>query len=165
MQAISFKDQFTSSIATSTPRSTSIAALSSSFYDSTKNDSYYEQCFETIRKLGEGSFGEVFKVRCRDDGKFYAIKKMKQIFRSENHRRERLEEVKRYEQFSNNLNCVKLFKAWEQDDLLFMQIELCWGSVEDYVDKIKQVPETFVWSFLFDMLLVRTYPQCWRKTL
>lgn len=35
-----------------------------------------------------------------------------------------------------------------------MQIELCWGSVEDYVEKIKQVEETFVWDFLLDMLLV-----------
>ena len=143
------------SIATSTPKSRrSSDSLTSSFYDPNKRDSYFEQCFETIRKLGEGSFGEVYKVRCRDDGKFYAIKKTKQNFRSESHRRERLEEVKRYEQFSSNENCVTLFKAWEQDDLLFMQIELCCGSVEDYVEEIKQVPESFVWSFLLDMLLV-----------
>lgn len=156
VHAISFKDQFNSSIATSTPKSrhSSLDSLSSSFYDQKKSDSYFEQCFETVRKLGEGSFGEVFKVRCRDDGKFYAIKKTKQIFRSETHRRERLEEVKRYEQFSSNEHCVTLYKAWEQDDLLFMQIELCWGSVEDYVEKIKRVPESFVWSFLLDMLLV-----------
>lgn len=154
-QAISFKD---SSIATSTPRCENLSRdLYSSFYDKNKSDSYYEQCFETIGKIGEGSFGEVYKVRSRDDGKFYAIKKMKQNFRSESHRRERLEEVKRYEQFSSNENCVTLHKAWEQDDLLFMQIELCSGSVEDYVEAVKQVPESFVWSFLLDMLLVRNF--------
>lgn len=64
--------------------------------------------------------------------------------------------MKRYEQFSSNEHCVTFHKAWEQNDLLFVQIELCWGSVEDYVEKIKQVPETFVWSFLLDMLLVST---------
>jgi membrane-associated tyrosine- and threonine-specific cdc2-inhibitory kinase len=158
VHAISFKDQINSSIATSTPKSRNSTrngdSLFSSFYDKSKTDPYFEQCFETICKLGEGSFGEVFKVRSRDDGKLYAIKKTKQIFRSENHRRERLEEVKRYEQFSNNEHCVTMYKAWEQDDLLFMQIELCTGSVEDYVEKIKQVPEDFVWSFLLDMLLV-----------
>jgi membrane-associated tyrosine- and threonine-specific cdc2-inhibitory kinase len=156
VHAISFKEQFDSSIATSTPKSANSSAsglLFSSFYDKTRNESYFEQCFETIHKLGEGSFGEVFKVRCRDDGKFYAIKKTKQIFRSEAHRRERIEEVRRYEQFSNNEHCVTLYKAWEQDDLLYMQIELCRGSVEDYVEEIKQVPESFVWSFLLDMLL------------
>jgi membrane-associated tyrosine- and threonine-specific cdc2-inhibitory kinase len=153
--AISFRDQMNFTRATSTPKSRndSLDSLSSTFYDKNKNESYFEQCFETICKLGEGSFGEVFKVRCRDDGKFYAIKKTKQIFRSESHRRERLEEVKRYEQFSDNEHCVTLYKAWEQDDLLFMQIELCRGSVEDYVEEIKHVPESFVWSFLLDMLL------------
>lgn len=155
--AISFKDQLLCfPVPPSSPLSpnTSADSLSSSFYDRTRNESYFEQCFETICKLGEGSFGEVFKVRCRDDGKFYAIKKTKQNFRSGAHRRERLEEVKRYEQFSDNEHCVTLFKAWEQDDLLFMQIELCRGSVEDYIEEIKHVPETFVWSFLLDMLLV-----------
>jgi membrane-associated tyrosine- and threonine-specific cdc2-inhibitory kinase len=155
VHAISFRDQMNFTCATSTPKSRngSTDSLSSSFYDKNRNESYFEQCFETICKLGEGSFGEVFKVRCRDDGKFYAIKKTKQIFRSESHRKERLEEVKRYEQFSDNEHCVTLYKAWEQDDLLFMQIELCRGSVENYVEQIQHVPESFVWSFLLDMLL------------
>lgn len=157
VHAISFKDQFViSPILSSAPTSpnTSIDSLSSSFYDRAKNESYFEQCFVTICKLGEGSFGEVYKVRCLDDGKFYAIKKTKQIFRSEAHRRERLEEVRRYEQFSDNEHCVTLYKAWEQDDLLYMQIELCRGSVEDYIEEMKKVPEIFIWSFLLDMLLV-----------
>ena len=33
--------------------------------------------FEVISKLGEGSFGEAFKVRSRLDGNIYAIKKAK----------------------------------------------------------------------------------------
>ncbi|CRK92485.1 CLUMA_CG006049, isoform A [Clunio marinus] len=159
VHAISFKDQIDISPVTSTPRTRNSStnslsqSLTSSFYDRTKNDSYFEQCFESLHKLGEGSFGEVFKVRSRDDGKLYAIKKTKHIYRSENHRRERLEEVKRCEQFSSNENCVKFYNAWEQDDLLYMQIELCRGSVEDYVEEIKNIPESFVWSFLLDMLL------------
>lgn len=143
-----------SSFSTARSPNSSLDLLSSSFYDRNKNESYFEQCFETVCKLGEGSFGEVFKVRSRDDGRYYAIKKTKQIFRSEAHRRERLEEVRRYEQFSDNEHCVTLYKAWEQDDLLFMQIELCQGSVEDYIEDLKHVPESFVWSFLLDMLLV-----------
>lgn len=165
VHAISFRDQMNTSIATSTPnrsRTSSVAgdSLLSRFYDKNKNDPYFEQCFETICKLGEGSFGEVFKVRSRDDGKLYAIKKTKQIYRSESHRLERLEEVKRYEQFSGSEQCVTMYKAWEQDDLLFMQIELCMGSVEDYVENqcFQHVPEHFVWSFLLDMLLVSFHP-------
>ena len=39
------------------------------------------QCFDVVRKLGEGSFGEVFKVISKEDGKLYAIKRSRQRFR------------------------------------------------------------------------------------
>jgi membrane-associated tyrosine- and threonine-specific cdc2-inhibitory kinase len=103
--------------------------------------------------LGEGSFGEVYKVRCKEDGKLYAVKKTRFHYKSEAYRRERMQEVRRYEEFSSNENCVTLYKAWEQDDILFMQIELCRGSVQDFVEEIHEVSEPFVWSFLLDMLL------------
>lgn len=150
---ISFKESSSNS---STPQSKNSTAvdLSNSFYDKNKNESYFEQCFDQIKRIGEGSFAEVFKVRSKEDGKFYAIKKMRFIHRGENYRRERLEEVRRYEEFSDNENCMTLYKAWEQDDLLYMQVELCQGSVQDYVEKVKKVPESFIWSFLLDMLLV-----------
>ncbi|KAL7034499.1 hypothetical protein ACKWTF_007991 [Chironomus riparius] len=149
---ISFKESSSNS---STPQSKNSTAvdLSNSFYDKNKNESYFEQCFDQIKRIGEGSFAEVFKVRSKEDGKFYAIKKMRFIHRGENYRRERLEEVRRYEEFSDNENCMTLYKAWEQDDLLYMQVELCQGSVQDYVEKVKKVPESFIWSFLLDLLL------------
>lgn len=155
--AISFRSS-SSSLLSSTPKSRNNSLdLSSSFYDKAKNESYFDQCFENIRKLGEGSFGEVFKVRSKEDGKFYAIKKTRFHYKSESYRRERMQEVRRYEEFSCNENCLTLFKAWEQDDVLFMQIELCRGSVQDYVEEIHEVTESFVWSFLLDMLLVSTF--------
>jgi membrane-associated tyrosine/threonine-specific cdc2-inhibitory kinase len=36
--------------------------------------------YDVISKLGEGSFGEAFKVRSRLDGNLYAIKKAKQKY-------------------------------------------------------------------------------------
>jgi serine/threonine protein kinase len=33
--------------------------------------------FEVVSKLGEGAFGQVFKVRRRVDGKEYALKKVR----------------------------------------------------------------------------------------
>ena len=32
--------------------------------------------FESVAKLGEGSFAEVFKMRRKADGQFYAVKKV-----------------------------------------------------------------------------------------
>ncbi|XP_070492076.1 membrane-associated tyrosine- and threonine-specific cdc2-inhibitory kinase isoform X2 [Chironomus tepperi] len=149
---ISFKESSSNS---STPKSKNSTAvdLSNSFYDKNKNESYFEQCFDQIKRIGEGSFAEVYKVRSKEDGQYYAIKKMRFIHRGENYRRERLDEVRRYEEFSDNENCMTLYKAWEQDDLLYMQVELCQGSVQDYVEKVKKVPESFIWSFLLDLLL------------
>lgn len=34
--------------------------------------------FELLGKIGEGSFGEAFKVRSRLDGRIYAVKKAKE---------------------------------------------------------------------------------------
>ena len=36
--------------------------------------------YDIVQKLGEGSFGEAFKVRSRLDGGLYAIKKAKQKY-------------------------------------------------------------------------------------
>ncbi|XP_055638031.1 membrane-associated tyrosine- and threonine-specific cdc2-inhibitory kinase [Toxorhynchites rutilus septentrionalis] len=125
----------------------------SSLYQREKRESYYEQCFEQITKVGEGSFGEVFKVKSRLDGCLYAVKKSKEFFRGENYRQERLEEVRRYEQFSEHENCIKLYQAWEQDDRLYMQMELCKGSLEDYAMEQRFIPESKIWSILLDLLL------------
>lgn len=135
---------------------TSVPSLSSA-YKKDANLSYYEQRFEQISRIGEGSFGEVFKVRSKDDGQLYAVKRSKQFLRSEHYRAERLEEVRRYEQFSNHEHCIVLHKAWEEDDRLFMQMELCHGSLEDYAREYakenKRFPEDEIWSFLLDLLL------------
>lgn len=125
----------------------------SSLYERDKRESYYEQCFDQITKVGEGSFGEVFKVKSKMDGCLYAVKKSKEFFRGENYRQERLEEVRRYEQFSEHENCVKLYQAWEQEERLYMQMELCKGSLEDYVREQRFITEDKIWSILLDLLL------------
>lgn len=94
----------------------------------------------------------MFKVKSKEDGLLYAVKKSKQYFRSENYRQERLEEVRRYEEFSNHKHCIKLHRAWEQDDRLYMQMELCESSLNCFVEN-KALSEDSVWSILLDLLL------------
>ncbi len=103
---------------------------------------------------GEGSFAEVIKVKSKVDNKLYAIKRTKYAYRSEAYRSERLEEVKRLEEFSDHPHCVTLYKAWEQNDILYMQLELCKDSLENYASKQRHVPEKMVWSVMLDLLLV-----------
>uniref|UniRef100_A0A182N4B6 Membrane-associated tyrosine- and threonine-specific cdc2-inhibitory kinase n=1 Tax=Anopheles dirus TaxID=7168 RepID=A0A182N4B6_9DIPT len=125
----------------------------STLYNRHKPETYYEQCFEQLTKVGEGSFGEVFKVRSRTDGRLYAVKKSKTFFRSTQSRQLCLEEVRRYEQFSDHENCVKLYHAWEQDDRLYMQMELCRENLEVFAREQQQLPDERIWSILVDLLL------------
>lgn len=44
---------------------------------------YFRENFDDIHQIGEGSFGEVFRVRCKETGLYYAVKRSKERFRSE----------------------------------------------------------------------------------
>uniref|UniRef100_A0A182JJK6 Membrane-associated tyrosine- and threonine-specific cdc2-inhibitory kinase n=1 Tax=Anopheles atroparvus TaxID=41427 RepID=A0A182JJK6_ANOAO len=125
----------------------------SALYNRSRPETYYEQCFEQLAKVGEGSFGEVFKVRSLADGRLYAVKKSKEYYRSEHGRQKCLEEVRQYEQFSDHENCVKLHQAWEQDDTLYMQMELCRENLEVYAREQQQLSDERIWSILLDLLL------------
>lgn len=122
-------------------------------YQPAKKETFFDQCFEIIAKIGEGSFGEVFKVRSKENGRLYAIKRSIQLYSGESYRQERLEEVRRYEQFSEHEHCITLYRAWEQSDLLYMQLELCKGSLETLLAEQHSVPETRLWEILVDLLL------------
>ncbi|XP_064384490.1 membrane-associated tyrosine- and threonine-specific cdc2-inhibitory kinase-like [Halichondria panicea] len=126
--------------------------LSSPYYNSHLSVSYFEQCFEVLDKLGQGSFGEVFKVRSHEDGKLYAVKKSRQRFRGQWDRRQKLREVEKHENLPPQRNCVRFHKAWEERDCLYIQTELCSESLSEYADHRGRVPERRVWAILVDLL-------------
>ncbi|EDO29631.1 predicted protein [Nematostella vectensis] len=127
--------------------------LKSPHYNERLGKLYFDQCFEVISKLGAGSFGEVFKVKSKEDGKFYAIKKSCDRFRGDVDRKNKLEEVNRHEQLKMHPNCVHFVKAWEERDHLYIQTELCSSSLKDYLEKNDSVSEREVWNFLLDLTL------------
>ncbi len=49
--------------------------------------------FDVCAKIGEGTFGEAFKVRSRIDGRFYAIKRAKESYLGFKDREAKLAEV------------------------------------------------------------------------
>ncbi|XP_074617902.1 membrane-associated tyrosine- and threonine-specific cdc2-inhibitory kinase-like [Acropora palmata] len=127
--------------------------LKSPHYNEKSKDLYFEQCFEVTNRLGAGSFGEVFKVRSKEDGCLYAVKKSRDKFRGDADRRYKLEEVNKHELLKNHRNCVKFVKAWEERQHLYIQTELCEMSLKDYLEKTDSTSESVVWEFLIDLTL------------
>lgn len=126
--------------------------LQSPSYDPTTEKPYFEQCYQVLELLGAGSFGEVFKVRCRDDGCLYAVKRSRQPFRGEWDRRERLVEVERHEKLPPHRNLLRFHRAWEERRHLYIQTELCLISLSEYGDLYGRMPEYRVWSVLHDLV-------------
>lgn len=102
--------------------------------------------------LGSGFFGDVFKVRSKEDGKFYAVKKSRERFKGSSDRQQKLQEVAKHEHLPEHPNLVKFYKAWEEQQRLYIQIELCECSLSMFADLNHDIPESVVWNFLIDML-------------
>ncbi|XP_039620943.1 membrane-associated tyrosine- and threonine-specific cdc2-inhibitory kinase [Polypterus senegalus] len=122
--------------------------LSFSHYDESKKESYFQQCFRCICILGRGSFGEVYKVRSLEDGQLYAVKCSMERFRGVGDRQQKLQEVLKHERLPPHPNCVTFKKAWEEKGRLYIQTELCQGSLQQLLPS----SEGEVWDILSDLL-------------
>lgn len=99
--------------------------MATPLYNHHSNESYFEQCFRVCEKLGEGSFGKVYRVCSREDDRMYAVKESRECFRGKSDRKLKLAEVEKHERLPHHPNCVKFHKAWEERQRLYIQIELC----------------------------------------
>uniref|UniRef100_H3AX30 Membrane-associated tyrosine- and threonine-specific cdc2-inhibitory kinase n=1 Tax=Latimeria chalumnae TaxID=7897 RepID=H3AX30_LATCH len=126
--------------------------LRSQLYDESKQELYFDQCFHKICKLGMGSFGEVYKVRNKEDGKLYAVKCSMEHFRGELDRHRKLQEAQKHERLEKHPNCVEFVQAWEERRKLYIQTELCCLNLQQYSEEAGPLPEAQVWGFLCDLL-------------
>ncbi|KAJ3371131.1 hypothetical protein GGF31_003554 [Allomyces arbusculus] len=115
---------------------------------------YFRTGFDVIQPLGNGSFSEVFHVRRQSDGRHFALKRLKQPYKSDMDRRRRLEEVQVWYMVGRHTNCVALELAWEQHGRLYMLTELCLGgSLASYLQERAKEPltESQAWDLLADI--------------
>ncbi|KAK3753893.1 hypothetical protein RRG08_006279 [Elysia crispata] len=129
------------------------SSLLSPKYNENSNDLYFEQMFDHTIPIGFGSFGEVFKCRSKEDGKFYAIKKSREPFRGQCDRKRKMEEVAKHEELLPHPNCIRFFRAWEERGFLYIQTELCQMSVSEFCNRNQHLAESLIWNYLVDLLM------------
>lgn len=125
----------------------------SRLYDHSKDETFFKQCFQTLCKLGRGSFGEVYKVRSREDGCVYAVKRSVSPFRGESDRLHKLQEVRKHERVGTHPNCLRFVRAWEERRLLYLQTELCVCSLQQRSEAVGDpLPPQEMWPISCDLL-------------
>ncbi|XP_072705234.1 membrane-associated tyrosine- and threonine-specific cdc2-inhibitory kinase [Ciconia boyciana] len=127
----------------------------SRLYDPSRPQSFFRQCFQVLGRLGRGSFGEVYKVRSREDGRLYAIKRTLEPFRGPLDRRRKLAEAGKHRRVGQHPHCLPLLWGWEERGRLYLQTHLCpAGSLRQiWGDRGLPVAEWRLWGYLWDLLL------------
>lgn len=89
---------------------------------------YYSTRFHVVSTLGKGHYSEAFKVIDKQNGGYYAIKRMTKAYHGHNDRIEKLIEVEMMYAIRGTLGCIKVETVWEQYGILYIQMELCDGG-------------------------------------
>ncbi|KAF2905388.1 hypothetical protein ILUMI_00777 [Ignelater luminosus] len=129
-------------------RETSLSPL----YNKDSGEQYIQQVFTSVRKIGQGCFGDVFAAISRDDSRVYAIK-----VTNDTHSFIDLTEVRRFEKVPENQNCVKFLKAWQESYRLYIQMELCVASLDKLLMVEHHIKEAQCWDILTDISMGLKY--------
>ncbi|UJR28642.1 hypothetical protein I4U23_009874 [Adineta vaga] len=125
-------------------------ALESPFYTKSNTSTYWDQCFEHLECIGRGSFAEVYKVRNKEDNQLYAIKRSLTKFRGKSDRDHKLKEVRFHEALATHENILKIIRAWEERERLYIQTELCESNLLEYAAE-HPMNQTMIWHFLYQI--------------
>ena len=104
----------------------------------------FMRAFQNLASLGAGSFCDVYRVRSRVDGCTYAVKRRKAPLTASHGgvnpdgtaRGARALEFREVHALAALAACphiVRYYHAWCDDDVLYIQTELAWGSLQDAV--------------------------------
>jgi len=105
-----------------------------------KPKSRFNQDFDVIDQLGNGSFGTVYKCLSRLDGCMYAVKAAKRKAKGAADRDRMLKEVYALAALSDQadtaaFHIVRYHQAWMEENRLYIQIELCSFTLDTEIKK------------------------------
>ena len=111
--------------------------------------------FEILSKLGQGSFGIVYKVRRKIDKGAYVLKQINIAQMNTKLRKEALNEVKILSSL-DNLYIVKYFESFVEKNNLYIIMEYCeGGDLAQYIKAqgVKPLNENKIWKFLIQICM------------
>jgi serine/threonine protein kinase len=94
--------------------------------------------YEKLEKLGQGAIGVVYKGRDRVTKEIVAIKEIP-IIEAEGFdiKKETEKEIKFMKIFSNYTNSIKIYDTYEQNNTIFIVMDLCDGDLSKFLKKTK----------------------------
>lgn len=113
----------------------------------------FEDHFLWEGRLGTGSFADVYAVRHKQrTEERYAIKAFKGQFKSRAERTERLREAELANQIPAHENVIEYYRVWQQDRLIYVQMELAeGGTLSEQMKKIAfhtPTADPLVWTLI-----------------
>ena len=113
--------------------------------------------YEKVNKLGEGSYGEIFKVKKKSDNKYYVLKQIS-LFKLEEKKKQ---EIKKEAELLSKIKSkyvVKYEESFEYDDKLNIIMEYCEsGDLSHYLETKKRakvkLEEKEIWKIFIKILL------------
>ncbi|CAO1622941.1 unnamed protein product [Sympodiomycopsis kandeliae] len=116
----------------------------------------FESNFVQLSILGSGEFSEAVKAEEKSTGHVFAVKRMKRRFTGPKDRLRHLEEVDILRHLGSHSNVISLADAWEEDNHLFIQTELCpLGTLsfflEGYGYLVGHLDEPRLWKVLAEL--------------
>jgi wee1-like protein kinase len=90
--------------------------------------------FVDLGAIGRGGFSKVIKVIGRLDGCHYAVKRTERKLQSEREKQEALREVHIMATLGGCQEIVRYHTSWMEYDHLYIQMELCEGSLSKFID-------------------------------
>eukprot|EP00960_Hanusia_phi_P053609 762186-Hanusia_phi.AAC.4 len=103
--------------------------------------------FCDFKEIGSGCFGKVYSCTRKIDLCKYAVKEIRE-FKNERERERLLREIYALSTQGDNVHVVRYFNAWEQDNKLYIQTELCQGTVAHVRQKNGPLDEEYLKDFL-----------------
>ncbi|XP_044765964.1 membrane-associated tyrosine- and threonine-specific cdc2-inhibitory kinase wee-1.3 [Coccinella septempunctata] len=120
----------------------------SSWYRRDVQETYFDQVYYRKLKIGEGSFGSVYKAICRDDDKLYAIKH----FNGNHPKSSKYIEVENMGKVGIHENILRFFMAWEEGENVYIKMECCQMSLAQYSKINHNIHEDQLHEILHDVI-------------